>query len=61
MVNGRETKRRQAIHFLPVMDNIAKTIERTALLQFLLCFADGRDHSETKTRFFVYGYQNRYE
>ena len=58
MVDGFQAKRIQPVHFLPVMHDIAKAIERTTLTQFFFRLLNGGNHAEAKTRFLVDGNHN---
>ena len=58
MVDGFQTQRIQPIHFLPVMHDVAKAIERTALTQFFFRLLNGGNHAEAETRFLVDGNHN---
>lgn len=48
VVNRLQTHRRQSIHFLSVVNNIAETIERTAMTQLFLRLLDSSHNAEAE-------------
>lgn len=49
VVNRLQTERREAVHFTAIVYDIAQAVERTAFLQFFLCFVDSSDYSKAET------------
>ena len=49
MIDCDESQLLQALALSSIVDNVAQTIERSALLQFLFCLFDSCGHTEAES------------